>query len=436
MVLVEDFTTFLVDNYQDTDTFVAIYEDAEPHYLIGMSTGTQASAQYLASDPTQLCPTTVQYDSKDCVSERRAIVDIGSSREDEAIKQAFYLQKEAGYPEELLFVKDSDDVGATGIFVCQATLFEPSQGTANLKWRILTVSSATEASDDTIVPGDTFFVIMIIIGLAGVGVCAFFWTYLYSKRQVRAVAFADWRFTCAFVFGCGLLNSGTFTLLGENTKTTCLLRMWFFHLFFVVALAPLFVKLWRMYRLTQASFRRTTITNTQAALYTLPPIVAQVIILLVFTFVDPPKPTEIIEADEAGFTRHIVCESETDAFFIVQIVLEAGMVVVGCVLAYLQRNMDDQFGEAKQMLLAMYNIALVGTILLVVHSVADMDGSGKKILQAIGVLWGSVMSAAAFVVPRMFQVQHEGHDLPRRSAVVGVSGAFSPEESTTNNNTE
>lgn len=215
---VEDFAKFLVDNYKDSDNIVAIYEDAEPHYLIGVSTGNLASIQYLASDPTKLCPTSVQYETKQCISERRKITDLKGSREDEAIKQAFLEHEEADHPKELLFIKLSDEVGAD-VFVSQGTVFEPRD--SNLKWRIITLSPAYEGVTDTIVAGDLYFGVLIFIGTVGVGICALLFAYLYSKRNVRAIAYADWRFTCAFVAGCTFLNTGTFTLLGENTATTC-----------------------------------------------------------------------------------------------------------------------------------------------------------------------------------------------------------------------
>jgi len=418
---VEDFAHFLEKNYKDSGTMVAIIEDAEPHYLIGLSTGTLASVQYLASDPTQLCPTFVQYGSKDCISERRTIDQIGdSSLQDEAIKQAFHKHKEMGYPEELLFVKISEDVGADS-FVSQATAFEPNQGLSNLKWRIITVSPAFEETNDTIMPGDPFFGVVLFLGFVGAVVCSSFFVYLYRKRSVRVIAYGDWRFTCAFVAGCGLLNVATFTLVGPNTDATCLVRMWFFHLLFVTALAPLFIKCWRMYMLTRPTYQRTTISNTQAALYTLPFILLQTTVLLIFTFVDPPKATEVFSTED-GFTRSIVCQANTPAFFIVEIVLEAGLVLVGCALAYLQRHMDEKFGESKQMLVAMYNIALVGVVVLVVISTADMYGSGEKLLLSIGILWGSVLSAASFVLPRIVQI-NRGQGLRRHN--VSVSGDFS-----------
>lgn len=62
-------------------------------------------------------------------------------------------------------------------------------------------------------------------------------------------------------------------------------------------------------------------------------------------------------------------------------------------------------GEAKQLGFAMYNIAFTGIIIVTILRVAHVDQVGKIILQAIGVLWGSLFSAFAFVLPRLIEVQ-------------------------------
>lgn len=80
------------------------------------------------------------------------------------------------------------------------------------------------------------------------------------------------------------------------------------------------------------------------------------------------------------------------------------LVLIGCVLAFLTRDLDPKFGEAKQLGFAVYNIAFTGIIIVVILQVVDMDQSGKLILQAIGVLWGSLFSAFAFVLPRLIEV--------------------------------
>jgi hypothetical protein len=122
--------------------------------------------------------------------------------------------------------------------------------------------------------------------------------------------------------------------------------------------------------------------------------------------------------------QRAVCEHETDAFLITVLIFEAGFVLVGCYLAYKTRNLGDDFGEATQLMFAMYNIAFVGVIIVLVVNVADMDRNGRSVLQAVGVWWGTVFSTAAFVLPRLAQVRQQRRE-PGRSTV-HVSGLNEP----------
>ena len=209
--------------------------------------------------------------------------------------------------------------------------------------------------------------------------------------------------------------------------------MWTFHLFFVMALAPLFVKIWRIKQLVGSQVvRRAAITNVQAALYTLPIMMVQAIILLIFSFVDPPVPTEYIDNEDGFVTQRVVCDTNTNAFLIVQLVFDGGFIVSGCVLAYMTRNLNDEFGEAKQLIFAMYNIALVGIIIVLVSHVANLENNAVIVLQTIGVFWGTVFSTAAFVVPRILQVKQAARSRTGASSV-RVSGLMPSAPFTTSN---
>jgi hypothetical protein len=404
VVSVEDIANFLIESYGDSSTTVVIYEADEPNYVIGSSTGSDSAKLFLTSDLSKPCPVNSGTNIP-CTPIRVPMSELSGDPMDSVLVRSYQVHENANYPQELLTVKDSEDPGSE-IFVSQSTTFE--QAGAQLRWRVIITSPGQESSSDAITVGNQLFPVIILIGGLGLAGCLFLFGVFYSKRKEKAVIYADWRFTLAFIMGCVLLNGSTFTLLGSNTDSTCLLRRWTFHLFFVMALAPLFIKVWRIKQLVgMAHMRRNTISNYQAALYTLPMIMTEVIILTLFTFVDPLKQTEMIENSDGVVLQRIVCDSETSAFFIVQVVYEAGVVLVGCILAYLTRNMDSNFGESKQLIFAMYNIALISTVIVIVISVTDMDENGKSVLQAIGVFWGTVFSAAAFVIPRMMQVREQ-----------------------------
>uniref|UniRef100_A0A7S0C5V9 G-protein coupled receptors family 3 profile domain-containing protein n=1 Tax=Proboscia inermis TaxID=420281 RepID=A0A7S0C5V9_9STRA len=88
---------------------------------------------------------------------------------------------------------------------------------------------------------------------------------------------------------------------------------------------------------------------------------------------------------------------------ITQLVFDISLVLMGCLLAFVSRNMDSKFGEPKQMIFSMYNIAFTGVILIVLFLAVDVEEDGKRMLQAIGIFWGTVISSAIFVLPRLMQ---------------------------------
>ena len=449
--IVEDITRFLIESYGNTSTAVVIYEDEEPNYLIGASTGYLSARNMLTEDLSQPCPVD-RGDGVPCTPIRISVLDMGKEEElqeeeksddtddssatatsvinrmDRVLSKAAIRHMEAGYPQNLLSLKDSDDDLQSQVYVSQSTLY--TQPGAELVWRVIVVAPGTTSTTDNILykenPG--MFVGICIVAALGMVACSAFLYIMYQKRAEKAIVYADWRFTCAFIVGSILLNGSSFSLLGQNTDSTCLLRMWMFHLCFALALAPLFVKVWRIHKLVGSSnIRRNTISNMKAALFTMPMLLVQFILLLVFTFVDPPQQMELIEEDGGLVVQRIVCASGSDARFYTLGAYEASLVIVGCVLAYLTRNLQDDFGEAKQMIFSMYNIAFVGIMVACIVQAAGLDGNGESIMQAVGVFWGTVFSTGAFVIPRLLQVRETRRQLRAgRSTNIHISGILQP----------
>eukprot|EP00563_Minutocellus_polymorphus_P021157 CAMPEP_0197725082 /NCGR_PEP_ID=MMETSP1434-20131217/6758_1 /TAXON_ID=265543 /ORGANISM="Minutocellus polymorphus, Strain CCMP3303" /LENGTH=223 /DNA_ID=CAMNT_0043310527 /DNA_START=158 /DNA_END=829 /DNA_ORIENTATION=+ len=163
---------------------------------------------------------------------------------------------------------------------------------------------------------------------------------------------------------------------------------------------------------------------------TLPIMFAQFILLLIFTFVDPSKQHEEIEMSGGDVQQRITCAHNTNALFIIEMLFEGGLVLAGCILAFKSRHLKGDFGEAKQLIIAMYNIAVVGSVVVIVVNVITTGQASKRILIAIGILWGSVFSCCAFVIPRLLQVRDsreaasrsDGGRGTKRGANVRVSG--------------
>jgi hypothetical protein len=96
-----------------------------------------------------------------------------------------------------------------------------------------------------------------------------------------------------------------------------------YHYTRLLALSPLFVKTWRMRTLIKASaeFRRVKISQSKAFLYTLPIVMCEIIILILFTLIDPPRPQELLGVGTRNGSigvQQVTCEHHSNAFFITQ----------------------------------------------------------------------------------------------------------------------
>jgi len=407
-----DIREFLTQ-YQGSDFMVLVVEAAEPNYVVASSSGSLATKLVRKENLTVPCEDGI--DATACTVVRVPIDELDGNPADRILRKAFEAQTEADFPSSDLVAFKLSQTVRDDAYISQGGVFE--QPNAYLTWRIIVVTPMEQSSIDAAYVGTGPFYIILTVALVGFAFCISLFTSFFGFRKQRAVQNADWRFTCAFLFGCSMLNLSSLTLVGENRDELCMLRMWTFNLLFATALSPLFVKVGRMYRLLHASqhFRRVNVTNLQAMLYTLPIIVAELVILTVFSFADPSKAVEELGSDplEFGQIQQVTCQHESQAFLWTQVAFDAFLVLIGCYLAFETRNLDARFGEAKQLAFAMYNIAFTGIVVLLITRLVEMDGTIKLLLQAFSVAWGTMFSSAAFVVPRLMDVQRHLRKLKR-----------------------
>ena len=166
----------------------------------------------------------------------------------------------------------------------------------------------------------------------------------------------------------------------------------------------------------KSKFTRRKITHRKTLLMTMPFIAVEVLILLIFTFVDPNKETVILtQGSGSDVEFRVVCAHETAAFFAVQLTYEGGLLLIGCVLAFKTRNMSDQFGgESKQLIVAMYNIALVASVVLIVANVVEAYNGTIRVFVTVAICWCTVFSSGVFVLPRLLRVRAQQGNSNRR----------------------
>ena len=271
---------------------VLIVEDDAPHYIIGSSTGSKAAKKVRIDDESINCEDEEIFAGTfECKTVRSTAQDYlnTNSRLDVVMALAFEAQKEAGFPKRLVKSRasisgsnnrtgdgdddgdddDGDDAGPK-FYVSQSLMYEQSEG-ENLRWRIIVAMPVGISADDALFVGDPMFLVVLCVGTVGCITCLLLFHFYFKKRKKTEVRMSDWRFTSAFILGCALLNLTTLTYIGPATDQNCMLRMWSFHLVFVLAITPLLVKVWRIWKLVGSADRavRLSITNLKALLYTM-----------------------------------------------------------------------------------------------------------------------------------------------------------------------
>jgi len=418
--------SFLIKNYDEAENIVAIIEEAEPNYLIASSTGTTGVKKVLKDDHSMPCPEMENFAlaSEICTTVRIPVAELKNGFMERVISNSYMIQKKNGFPpSRLLPVQSKDDTDdvevAQGVHASQTKQFSSVGG---INWRIMIMSPVDIHEDDSILPGDDMFPFLVTPAIIGSVVCMALLLLFTKHRGEQEVIASDWRFTGAFIFGCALLNLACLSLIGPNTDSLCLSRMWFLNFFFVLALTPLFVKTWRFYKLLGDGTvipRRQSISHAKTTLMMIPFILFEVLILTIFTFVDPSRAEEMLEYDDVGVTHRIVCTHENSAFFAVQVVYQGSLILVGCVLAFKTRNMKKEYRDNQQLMLTLYNIALVGTVILIVANVVKVYQGTIRIFLSVGVFWMTVFSCCVFVLPRLLQIH-------TRSSISSNRGRRSP----------
>jgi hypothetical protein len=418
-----DISTFLRENYGGAqDTVVTVLEMAEPYYLIGCSTGTSPYKQVLAANESLPCP-----NGKDCSTVRVLATDMkpADSQNGTSVthfaSRAVQAQVAAGFPAgRTVIVKATDEI-FTQQFTCQSINY--TQAGTDLKWVVVVFSSLLRPSSDTLQTANTLYVFFLLVAAAGTLGCMVLFFLWYKNRKEQAVMQGDFFFTGAFIVGCILLNLASFTSLGENTNAMCMTRFWVRNLTLSLAIAPLLVKVYRVYMIVgHEDWRRRTFTPQQAVMYTLPIIAVEVIILLVFTFVDPSRAVESYNLGLPVPELHIRCGSSTNAAFLTETIYQSTLIFIGCVLSFKSRNLDTRFGESKQLLFGMYNIAVTGICFILLETCVDVTPSALSMFRAIGVLWGTVLTCAVFVLPRLIQTRDIRRNSERRRSSVRITG--------------
>lgn len=211
--LLDEITRYLFDTYNGTDIHVVVIEEAAPHYVIALSSGSPTARRVVMNDGTEEIV-------------RVPLADMDDTYNDIVLQQTFEAFQTAGWPEDA-YVAVTLPGDNLPCYIAQTEIFDG--WTADFQWRLVVSSRISQIEYDAAVLGHPSFPGIIFFTSLAVVVCGGMLMGLLARRHDPALECADWRFTCTFVLGCTLLNLTNLTLLQVPTDVICLLRSWSFH---------------------------------------------------------------------------------------------------------------------------------------------------------------------------------------------------------------
>ena len=278
-----------------------------------------------------------------------------------------------------------------------------------LDWIIVVVMPSAE-TEDYVRTGTTIHTAIVIMSTLGIimpMVCA---ALVIAGRKANIWRAAQPVFLVGFAIAASCMSASTLIYLGENTTTACAARPWLFNICFTLMFAFLFVKVHRVAIIfNNPSMKKVRMTIASMFGRILLLVIIDVVLQTVWMVVDPVKPTVIIDIGAQGaYVERIICSSDSPALNGLTIGYKALLILWGCLLAYKTRNVHSAFAESKMILTVMYNIALVGLIVLLLYNFLDATIASKVLIHSFGVL--SVISVSCTLVfgPRAYQLYKSG----------------------------
>lgn len=192
------------------------------------------------------------------------------------------------------------------------------------------------------------------------------------------------------------------------TDATCGLRVWLLVLGFVLCYGSIFVKEYRLWLIFDETdlMRTVRVTDSLLLKVVFGGLFVELLICMIWFIITPFLKRIVIDlsAEEIAYR----CTSTvTPAFFWILFALNMGILIIGCILAFLARNVPANFNEAKQILFSIYNVTLVSIIVVVLSLVFRNSPEATGLTVSIGLIFSSLVTIGILFIPKVRHVANK-----------------------------
>jgi len=212
--------------------------------------------------------------------------------------------------------------------------------------------------------------------LSGLGIlaCVVILIILYFQRNSKVITSATWQFLILMMAGAILGYGSIFTWIGYPKRYLCALRIWLPPMAFIIILAPLLAKTWRLHRIfTLRHWKVAPIPLWKLTVITCVLILGQIIICILWISLGTIDPALKDDKKDRRYT-YATCGTSKSNHILTYVTFGylGVLVVVGAYLAFRVRKLPRDFNESRWIGFSIYNTLLFSVIILILgYSLKD-----------------------------------------------------------------
>ncbi|CAJ1968197.1 unnamed protein product [Cylindrotheca closterium] len=271
--------------------------------------------------------------------------------------------------------------------------------------RTLRNESETQRNLKTVAQGVGIFAAIYVL-------ISFLVTYHY--RKARIMVFAQVQFVFIMLFGLLLVALSSImhaALTPDNT--TCLAQVWFVNLGYTCLLGPLIIKVSAINQLMRASRRMRRVRIKPRTLYLQVAALASfvTIFLLVWTFMDPPRPEmfRILVDDGRTVSAQATCSSE-DTFWVTGYHFWEGFLILWAfVLAFQSRGVKAEFNESRAVGTMIYSHFVFAALRVIVYLTFDEEPNTNAVATSLLLSLDVISALTIYLLPKWVKGHKQLH---------------------------
>lgn len=266
-------------------------------------------------------------------------------------------------------------------------------------------SSLNEESVLNTVFGAINVVLCSLLIIASISLVIFF----YLHRNDQEVKRSSPLFNQLILLGLIIVCIGSILWSFDQTQAICIVKVWISVIGFGLVICSILVKTYRVNRIFHTlRVRQVGLTNLELIKYSIPFLLVEIILLLVYTFANGlPYPFLEIGRSPNVFS-YTICTTSDSTFQDVMIGLILGfnyvLVIVAAILAYQVRDVVKEYNESIFIAYLVYLYTVLGILVMAIYFTPGSSpetANQQYISRSCGILIGVIATLCFLFVPRL-----------------------------------